>query len=216
MVGVEHGGVDFTGIDGGAANTVFAFFEVDGVAQPGYAVFAGDVGDAGVGAAPQAGAGDDVDDLAAAVGSQVGEDFSDDVVGAVEVDVDDLSPGFEWDVVEIAQGGVDTGVVNDEIDAAELGDGAGHELLDVGVVGDVAGTGEDLDAGGAGLSRGGGERVRRAGSEGEIDPFGGESAQDAEADAGAGASEDGVLAAEFDGRASDLVDFESGQLSSRR
>ncbi len=68
----------------------------------------------------------------------MGEDFADDVVGAVEVDVDDLSPGFEGDVVEIAKGGVDAGVVDDEVDGAKLGDGGGDELLDVRVVGDVA------------------------------------------------------------------------------
>ena len=173
VVGVEHGGVDFAGIDGGAADAVFALLDVDGVAESGYAVFAGDVGDAGVGAGAQAGAGDDVDDLAAAVGAQMGEDFADDVVGAVQVDIDDLPPGFEGDVVEIAKGGVDAGVVDDEVDGAELGDGAGDELLDVRVVGDIAGTGEDFDAGGAGLIRGNGERVGRAGGEGEVYAFGG-------------------------------------------
>ncbi len=50
VVGVEHGGVDFAWVDGGAADAVFALLDVDGVAETGYAVFAGDVGDAGMGA----------------------------------------------------------------------------------------------------------------------------------------------------------------------
>ncbi len=77
MIGVEHGGVDFARIDGGATDAVFAFLDVDGVAEAGDAVFAGDIGDAGGGAAAQAGAGNNVDDLAAAAGAQMGEDFPD-------------------------------------------------------------------------------------------------------------------------------------------
>ncbi len=120
----------------------------------------------------------------------------------MKVDVDDLAPGVQGDVVQITQGGVDAGVVDNVVDVLEAGDGAGDEFLNVGVVGDVAGLREDLDAGGAGLGGGCGERVRPAGGESEVDALGGEGPENTQADACAGAGENGVPTADVDGRAS--------------
>ena len=72
---------------------------------------------------------------------------------------------------------------------------------------------EDLDAGGAGLGGGCGERVRPAGGESEVDALGGEGPENTQADACAGAGENGVPTADVDGRASRWSKLSAGSLA---
>ena len=118
---------------------------------------------------------------------------------AVEVDVENVVPFIIGDVEE-GPFDFDAGVVDDDVEAAELGDDIGDHFFNFGAFAHVCGDRErgggkrrDFGAGG-GIACSSGEVI-----DGDVRPFGSEAFGDAAADAGVGAGDEGDFVFESHG-----------------
>ena len=162
-----------------------AEFDAEGIGEGNERGFRGAV-DGAVGDATEAGNGGHVDDVAGALTLHMGENGLGEMKRAEKIGLEEGKSVVGLDVFD---GGDEagTGVVDENVYAAELGDGFGDGVVDVGAVGDVAGESKNF-AGGETLHVGGGfsEAVRIAGDHDDGGAFGKESAGHGEAKTAAG------------------------------
>ena len=142
------------------------------------------------------GDGGDIDDAPGALLDHRALDGLDEIEGALEIRIDDHVPILLGHAHGKAIAG-EAGVVDQDVDAGEIGEDLLDERLHGGVVGDVHGVG----LGQAGVLRvdliGGALGIRlRAGNHGHARAFAGEAQGDGVADAAAGAGDDGDLIGE--------------------
>ena len=143
----RHGGLDGAGVDGVAADVVLGVVDGDGLGEDADGALGGLVGGmAGVGA-DDAELGGDVDDGAAAGVLHGGDGGDGAEVDAGGVDVHDGVPGLLGEVAEPG-GTADAGVVDEDIQFAEVGDGEVDGGLPVVLPGDVQPDEASVAAGG--------------------------------------------------------------------
>ena len=171
--------------------------------RPGSIHSSGDPGGASDGAWHAAGAGSlpadvgDVDDPAAANGAHSRDGGLAAADGGHELEVDVRDPVLVRELVE-GRAGVAAGIVDEDIDAAEVAE----RLLDEGFAafagGDVGGDGEDIaTVRGADLGGGGFKDILAAGTDGDAAAFADEFGGAGLADAFAAASDKGDFSGEF-------------------
>ena len=129
-----HGGPDGAGVDGVDADVVAGEFYCGGLGEDADGAFGGVVG--GVALGDHAGDGGDVDDGAAAGSAHVGDDGFGAEEDAFGVDGHDSIPGFFGGFFEVVALD-DAGVVDEDVDFAEVGEGGLDGAVPVGLDADV-------------------------------------------------------------------------------
>ena len=163
----EEGGVGVARQDQDDINAGAAEFEAEGVREGAEGELAGGVdGIARCGEDAEDAA--NVDDLAAALPAQMGQDRLEAAEGAEEIHVHQALGLGEVGLFDRGAH-AEAGIVDEDVHAAEPFDGGRHEVLDVGVASDIGHDGDDAGTeSGEGVAvAGGGDDVGAGGSKGE-------------------------------------------------
>src|SRR4051812_25835226 len=84
-----------------------------------------------------AGPGRDVDDAAVLLLAHRGQHRAHAIEHAIEIDIDDLVPAVEVEILPATLRDIDAGAVDEEVDAAVFGDDGVGRLVDVRLAGDI-------------------------------------------------------------------------------